>query len=144
MCILRYCAVVLSFFFFFKQKTGYEMRISDWSSDVCSSDLAFQRRDELLVPPPLALAVEQACEEFRGIAQLLGILANLVAGLVLDMGEIAPVPLHLASKPVERGDREVARRLIGGRHGVGRALPGAACGPFPQVEQQRTHERSAE
>src|SRR3546814_17685314 len=27
------------FFFFFKQKTSYEMRISDWSSDVCSSDL---------------------------------------------------------------------------------------------------------
>src|SRR3546814_7143569 len=27
--------------FFFKQKTAYEMRISDWSSDVCSSDLAF-------------------------------------------------------------------------------------------------------
>src|SRR3546814_8520075 len=30
---------VLLFFFFFKQKTAYEMRISDWSSDVCSSDL---------------------------------------------------------------------------------------------------------
>src|SRR3546814_7945280 len=30
---------VLAFFFFFKQKTAYEMRISDWSSDVCSSDL---------------------------------------------------------------------------------------------------------
>src|SRR3546814_6401499 len=28
-------------FFFFKQKTAYEMRISDWSSDVCSSDLHF-------------------------------------------------------------------------------------------------------
>src|SRR3546814_20504508 len=28
-------------FFFFKQKTAYEMRISDWSSDVCSSDLIF-------------------------------------------------------------------------------------------------------
>src|SRR3546814_2763492 len=28
------------FFFFFKQKTAYEMRISDWSSDVCSSDLS--------------------------------------------------------------------------------------------------------
>src|SRR3546814_4612720 len=27
------------FFFFFKQKTAYEMRITDWSSDVCSSDL---------------------------------------------------------------------------------------------------------
>src|SRR3546814_7481905 len=31
---------VLLFFFFVKQKTAYEMRISDWSSDVCSSDLA--------------------------------------------------------------------------------------------------------
>src|SRR3546814_1902216 len=29
----------MSVFFFFKQKTAYEMRISDWSSDVCSSDL---------------------------------------------------------------------------------------------------------
>src|SRR3546814_8058953 len=29
------------YFFFFKQKTAYEMRISDWSSDVCSSDLVF-------------------------------------------------------------------------------------------------------
>src|SRR3546814_6557876 len=33
------CCVV---FFFFKQKTAYEMRISDWSSDVCSSDLGSQ------------------------------------------------------------------------------------------------------
>src|SRR3546814_9622295 len=32
-------SVLLSLFFFFKQKTAYEMRISDWSSDVCSSDL---------------------------------------------------------------------------------------------------------
>src|SRR3546814_1716323 len=30
---------MLFWFFFFKQKTAYEMRISDWSSDVCSSDL---------------------------------------------------------------------------------------------------------
>src|SRR3546814_10280782 len=33
--MLFYCCL----FFFFKQKTAYEMRISDWSSDVCSSDL---------------------------------------------------------------------------------------------------------
>src|SRR3546814_4291925 len=31
--------VVVCVFFFFKQKTAYDMRISDWSSDVCSSDL---------------------------------------------------------------------------------------------------------
>src|SRR3546814_2521573 len=30
---------IFDVFFFFKQKTAYEMRISDWSSDVCSSDL---------------------------------------------------------------------------------------------------------
>src|SRR3546814_6609160 len=42
-------------FFFFKQKTAYEMRISDWSSDVCSSDLLTPRlcAAALLVPLPL-------------------------------------------------------------------------------------------
>src|SRR3546814_2633407 len=42
--MLTYSVYVMLFsllcFFFFKQKTAYEMRISDWSSDVCSSDLA--------------------------------------------------------------------------------------------------------
>src|SRR3546814_4888133 len=38
MCSIFFC-VSLCFVFFFKQKTAYEMRISDWSSDVCSSDL---------------------------------------------------------------------------------------------------------
>src|SRR3546814_4665160 len=36
-------------FFFFKQKTAYEMRISDWSSDVCSSDLGVGQRQHRLV-----------------------------------------------------------------------------------------------
>src|SRR3546814_8850638 len=36
-------------FFFFKQKTAYEMRISDWSSDVCSSDLTRSRPSGLLL-----------------------------------------------------------------------------------------------
>src|SRR3546814_7991985 len=38
------------FFFFFKQKTAYEMRISDWSSDVCSSDLGARRARRSLLP----------------------------------------------------------------------------------------------
>src|SRR3546814_11981247 len=37
--------VDLILFFFFKQKTAYEMRISDWSSDVCSSDLPRTRHE---------------------------------------------------------------------------------------------------
>src|SRR3546814_9768008 len=36
-------------FFFFKQKTAYEMRISDWSSDVCSSDLREKLQQELYI-----------------------------------------------------------------------------------------------
>src|SRR3546814_3977191 len=37
---------VCRLFCFFKQKTAYEMRISDWSSDVCSSDLSRQGQEE--------------------------------------------------------------------------------------------------
>src|SRR3546814_2621670 len=37
-------------FFFFKQKTAYEMRISDWSSDVCSSDLCIAILAALALP----------------------------------------------------------------------------------------------
>src|SRR3546814_2553405 len=40
------------FFFFFKQKTAYDMRISDWSSDVCSSDLSGEPAPVLLLPGP--------------------------------------------------------------------------------------------
>src|SRR3546814_3935246 len=45
----------LYLFFFFKQKTAYEMRISDWSSDVCSSDLSHRHTafpGTTLTPPP--------------------------------------------------------------------------------------------
>src|SRR3546814_2054209 len=38
--LVMFVACFVLFVFFFKQKTAYEMRISDWSSDVCSSDLA--------------------------------------------------------------------------------------------------------
>src|SRR3546814_6246134 len=44
--------IVVFCFFFFKQKTAYEMRISDWSSDVCSSDLIGPRQG--LVAQPVA------------------------------------------------------------------------------------------
>src|SRR3546814_10196835 len=42
--ILLFCSFISFFCFFFKQKTAYEMRISDWSSDVCSSDLGDRDR----------------------------------------------------------------------------------------------------
>src|SRR3546814_9814429 len=42
-CVLL-CHALFVFFFFFKQKTAYELRISDWSSDVCSPDLHLAAR----------------------------------------------------------------------------------------------------
>src|SRR3546814_6726328 len=41
-CVGWFLCWFLCVFFFFKQKTAYEMRISDWSSDVCSSDLSLR------------------------------------------------------------------------------------------------------
>src|SRR3546814_4175725 len=54
-----YCDSMFGFFFF-KQKTAYEMRISDWSSDVCSSDL-----DEMVMAAAdgHVMAYEQSGEE---------------------------------------------------------------------------------
>src|SRR3546814_6143979 len=49
MWLLMFDMFTLVCFFLFKQKTAYEMRISDWSSDVCSSDLlGIDRRDRVL------------------------------------------------------------------------------------------------
>src|SRR3546814_5374051 len=49
-------------FFFFKQKTAYEMRISDWSSDVCSSDLLDRRVVDIDPGRPCARARRNAAD----------------------------------------------------------------------------------
>src|SRR3546814_13620749 len=80
-------------FFFFKQKTAYEMRISDWSSDVCSSDLnasaqtlanlhaAFQHASLWMGEADQCLARSIA---FRMLAFRLGFAPTLVLGVKLD------------------------------------------------------------
>src|SRR3546814_9603974 len=55
--ICSYYNFVLAFFFV-KQKTAHEMRISDWSSDVCSSDLRHYRKSEQCEHPPWHHAAE--------------------------------------------------------------------------------------
>src|SRR3546814_4300673 len=71
--------------FFFKQKTAYEMRISDWSSDVCSSDLQrenfVQQRDDdkrrlktassEAVKPALQSHIDYLCEAVKSIEKLI-------------------------------------------------------------------------
>src|SRR3546814_11218095 len=68
--MIAYCFRCV-FVFFFKQKTAYEMRISDWSSDVCSSDLGWsvprEARQAALqgLEPDLRAALELAAERIR-------------------------------------------------------------------------------
>src|SRR3546814_3767278 len=54
--LLRVGCFIVYMVFFFKQKTAYEMRISDWSSDVCSSDLIVHQCLARLRQPVLRLA----------------------------------------------------------------------------------------
>src|SRR3546814_7519829 len=53
-------------FFFFKQKTAYEMRISDWSSDVCSSDLVVDIGEVALHPAVVEDGDRLTRQDFRG------------------------------------------------------------------------------
>src|SRR3546814_3056934 len=85
------CMVFL--FFFFKQKTAYEMRISDWSSDVCSSDLGLPT-----MPQPLATVPERA--------QLLANGEARAAGQAID-----PVPVVRLFTPDAHVTRSEERRV---------------------------------
>src|SRR3546814_860538 len=60
------CCYVIFCFFFFKQKTAYEMRISDWSSDVCSSDLF---RPAKIILNNRSQYPLQSTECFKGLAK---------------------------------------------------------------------------
>src|SRR3546814_20344630 len=84
------------FFFFFKQKTAYEMRISDWSSDVCSSDLQVDLLSRRL-DPLLRLLLEgmQNIDPVRELHRVDGAIG--IAVIVIDYLEHAS-----AAEPGER------------------------------------------
>src|SRR3546814_2895942 len=69
------------FVFFFKQKTAYEMRISDWSSDVCSSDLGSDAFFNVNTPAEIAILASQ------GYAQVT-VYAALKAGILTTGDEL--------------------------------------------------------
>src|SRR3546814_9778121 len=113
------------FVFFFKQKTAYEMRISDWSSDVCSSDLApsgsardLRRRRALDRRAPMAAYRQQ---------ENLGQHAfDLVGGQVspVDAPVAQPRRQPVVAQPIARlggrprRDQLMAEMRIGMRRGV--------------------------
>src|SRR3546814_18881735 len=91
-------------FFFFKQKTAYEMRISDWSSDVCSSDLLIVGDARMFAHDGAlhdALAVDHAAEPARpgGVDQCVGHRA------AIDRRDIA------AEQDAVIGDDDAERRV---------------------------------
>src|SRR3546814_7121493 len=63
------------FIFFFKQKTAYEMRISDWSSDVCSSDLSAH-----VMPPTGGFGGNTGVADAHNLAWKLALVTSGVAG----------------------------------------------------------------
>src|SRR3546814_18155022 len=133
--------VLLSFFFFFKQKTAYEMRISDWSSDVCSSDLRGAPRGGD-VPPPRGgrhtVELERrrylaaAAAKGRGVPMIDGSMQSY--GLTLDKFLSYAAKWHPAAETVSAGAAGSVARIgyvsrdsksaVEGKSGFVRVEPG--------------------
>src|SRR3546814_20883889 len=77
-----YCICDKFLFFFFKQKTSYEMRISDWSSDLCSSDLFL-----------LAISQSAADEAVQLLRYPLERVSNIGAAVDAEFGQATPLDL---------------------------------------------------
>src|SRR3546814_18161280 len=122
------CIVVV--FFFFKQKTAYEMRISDWSSDVCSSDLVFlvsyfldRRRSGRLADASIeGLAASYSNAGFMGIPlclMLFGeaslppvIITTLLTACVLFAFSIVLIEIDLLGSPHGQIGRASCRERV--------------------------------
>src|SRR3546814_2877178 len=87
------CMLSNGVFFFVKQKTAYEMRISDWSSDVCSSDLAGDLVAQLeVVGQPLRVqgaGLDRGAHRAAGLAVVAAVAEFALSGQRLDVGETA-------------------------------------------------------
>src|SRR3546814_9233698 len=92
------------FFFVFKQKTAYDMRISDWSSDVCSSDLV---GEQIVVHQVIVVDAEQAVDD-----------RDRKAGAILARDTVDKAGRVIFG---ERGEIKAQRRDERGAVGIGRA-----------------------
>src|SRR3546814_8438280 len=105
------------FFFLFKQKTAYELRISDWSSDVCSSDLRFEI-NEAFAAVPLAIIQELGLPED---------IVNVEGGAIAHGHAIGATGAVLTTRLLHSMKRDGVRRgivtlCIGGGQGIALAL----------------------
>src|SRR3546814_9972997 len=119
----------LLFFFFFKQKTAYEMRISDWSSDVCSSDLfGFRFR----IGPPVAV---QAREDVPHGLLLCLVLQGLLGQDILRPGAGALSSVNGQGRDQASSSGPLARRIS--------TKPTTAAAPMATAGLLRTKSRAS-
>src|SRR3546814_15314988 len=129
---------MLCLFLFFKQKTAYEMRISDWSSDVCSSDLR----------AAATAALKRGLASF-GRGNVSGALAAAQEATIADeswgLAHAFAARLHLAQGDGDAAEAEIARALRTGfaarrtRAEAGRV--GKECGRKGRSRWSTAHSR---
>src|SRR3546814_11606765 len=113
------------FFFFFKQKTAYELRISDWSSDVCSSDLQSEAIGTLVQRIDAGLRGRLrigfvGSMLYRGLPDLLAAMRAALPDVEHVLSELNS---HDQLEAVRRGDR---KRVVLGKRVWVRVGPGGA------------------
>src|SRR3546814_6305594 len=117
------CVLPICVFFFFKQKTAYEMRISDWSSDVCSSDL-HRRPRRRNIPACTAKAFDQYIAAF--LVELPVLLDDVLRAIDRGNGRRLNgrerTIIEIAFDARERGDQLLvadSKAHAPSRHGIG-------------------------
>src|SRR3546814_8932957 len=131
--------VLVFMFFFFKQKTAYEMRISDWSSDVCSSDLLGRQGgllNRLFSARSRALTGDLPEAEVRSYLSGLLIVDELATA-----GPETPTQIHLLGAPVLVALYEAALAKLG--HRVVRLDGDAVAGGLFMLARHLEAERAA-
>src|SRR3546814_7709116 len=94
------------YLFFFKQKTAYEMRISDWSSDVCSSDLFGDEAFEIVYRGQEAIDFMLMILEILVERDVIDLLETMIEHLIFPRAEAG----HRARRSEERrGGKECVR-----------------------------------
>src|SRR3546814_1952026 len=141
---------MFNYFFFFKQKTAYEMRISDWSSDVCSSDLALVAVGHV-VAHGLVLRAQRdaaaglAAHAHRVGAAIRGAIGHVVADHVAGLGRVGDgVALALGAVHHLAADVVAVDAVadIAAGHGAGRGRDLLASAAADLVADQATDDRT--
>src|SRR3546814_19087664 len=127
--------LIYSLFFLFKQKTAYEMRISDWSSDVCSSDLgAISFLSPCVLPLVPGITAEKKSKP-----------GKLRQGAAVSIEGLTPGVAYKDRKSVVSGKSVSVRVDLGGRRIITKnekptieitTLPGLTITVYPHIKKK--------